>query len=144
MEEAKLCNNVCQIKVPKGLQELMSDISREVLRAQPKNVYSFIANYLHALLEVRDNIYIADEVCNDIVESSYQPKAIEEFRNSLIKEDSIENKEIMEIFSQSSTDDNVSSTSLAGSYVTLPRHTPYSAHQDTLSSISERNRRLGE
>lgn len=36
-------------KVPDGLKELMSDISREVLRDQPENIYEFIADYLEEM-----------------------------------------------------------------------------------------------
>lgn len=45
--------------IPDGLRELMSDISREVLRSQPKDVYSFIADYLDALMITRENARVA-------------------------------------------------------------------------------------
>lgn len=41
--------------VPDGLRELMSDISREVIRTQPENVYTYIADYLDALMITREN-----------------------------------------------------------------------------------------
>lgn len=41
--------------VPDGLRELMSDISREVLRSQPTQLYTFIADYLDALMITREN-----------------------------------------------------------------------------------------
>ncbi|XP_046382478.1 uncharacterized protein LOC124153394 isoform X2 [Ischnura elegans] len=40
--------------IPAGLKELMVDISREVLRAQPVHLCLFIANYLDALIDARD------------------------------------------------------------------------------------------
>lgn len=42
------------VKLPDGLKELLSDISREVLRDQPENPYEYIANYLEAMLVVRE------------------------------------------------------------------------------------------
>lgn len=41
-------------KRPDGLTELLSDISREVLRAQPECVYTFVADYLEAMLVTRE------------------------------------------------------------------------------------------
>ncbi|CAF4829114.1 unnamed protein product [Pieris macdunnoughi] len=182
-----LNENLCQISLPEGLEELMSDITREVLRAQPQNVYSFIANYLGALLEVRNNISIAAQICNNINESCYQPELVEELRNiGLIDEDVDKTADIikeyletdkvketnlfLQILRKTSIQESqlaaiqsavqrafrknrlsqpkinsckkntaceiASSTSLAGSYVALPRHVPYSAH-DNLSIISE-------
>lgn len=40
---------------PNGLRELMSDISREVLREQPKNINLFIADYLDAMIITREH-----------------------------------------------------------------------------------------
>lgn len=45
--------------VPNGLRELLSDISREVLRSQPEDTYTFIADYLDALLITRENARVA-------------------------------------------------------------------------------------
>lgn len=42
------------VKIPNGLNELMSDIGREVLREQPTEIYAFIANYLESMLVVRE------------------------------------------------------------------------------------------
>ncbi|XP_075979881.1 uncharacterized protein LOC142979024 [Anticarsia gemmatalis] len=60
------CANV--FTVPEGLKELMSDITREVLRAQPKRLLDFIANYLSALLITREHgimaVKILDELCD--------------------------------------------------------------------------------
>lgn len=42
------------VKMPDGLKELLSDISREVLRSQPDDPYDFIANYLETLMVVRE------------------------------------------------------------------------------------------
>lgn len=43
------------IKVPDGLKPLMSDISREVLREQPENIYEFIADYLEEMELAREH-----------------------------------------------------------------------------------------
>ncbi|CAH0687628.1 unnamed protein product [Spodoptera exigua] len=60
------CSNV--FSVPEGLKELMSDITREVLRWQPANLLDFIANYLAALLITREHgvmaVKILDELCD--------------------------------------------------------------------------------
>ncbi|EFA12374.1 hypothetical protein TcasGA2_TC002080 [Tribolium castaneum] len=45
--------------VPDGLRELLSDISREVLRSEPEDIYTFIADYLDALLITRENARIS-------------------------------------------------------------------------------------
>ena len=42
------------VPVPFGLKELLDDISREVLREQPDQIYEFIADYLDALLLIRE------------------------------------------------------------------------------------------
>lgn len=56
--------------VPDGLKELMSDISREVLRTQPTNIYCFIADYLDALIITRENARVASRLVQHIVEIS--------------------------------------------------------------------------
>lgn len=43
------------IKVPDGLKQLMTDISREVLREQPENIYEFIADYLEEMELAREH-----------------------------------------------------------------------------------------
>lgn len=48
-------NNESQpVHIPNGLKELMSDIGREVLREQPPDIYTFVADYLESLLVVRE------------------------------------------------------------------------------------------
>ncbi|XP_048507252.1 sperm surface protein Sp17-like [Athalia rosae] len=54
-------------RLPEGLRELCSDISREVLRAQPEEIYSFIADYIDALLITRENAKVAVRVVNNIL-----------------------------------------------------------------------------
>ncbi|XP_076647147.1 uncharacterized protein LOC143355864 [Halictus rubicundus] len=54
-------------KVPEGLRELCADISREVLRAQPENLYGFIAEYVDTLLITRENTKVAVKVVNNIL-----------------------------------------------------------------------------
>ncbi|GBP02330.1 hypothetical protein EVAR_72239_1, partial [Eumeta japonica] len=58
------CSNV--FFVPEGLKELMSDISREVLREQPARICEFIANYLSALLITRDHGVLAVKILEDL------------------------------------------------------------------------------
>lgn len=47
------------MKMPQGLQEIMADISREVLRRQPIDVciYKLIADYLNAMLKTREEAF---------------------------------------------------------------------------------------
>ncbi|XP_022824352.1 uncharacterized protein LOC111354933 [Spodoptera litura] len=56
----------CKIALPNGLRELMSDISREVLRYQPRDLYKFITDYLAAMLVTRDNLSVAGQICEDL------------------------------------------------------------------------------
>ncbi|KAL6257062.1 hypothetical protein P5V15_011997 [Pogonomyrmex californicus] len=57
-------------KVPEGLRELCTDIAREVLRSQPRNIYCFIADYVEALLITRENTKVAVKVVNNILSES--------------------------------------------------------------------------
>ncbi|XP_030761977.1 uncharacterized protein LOC115886813 [Sitophilus oryzae] len=54
--------------IPEGLKELMSDISREVLRSQPENIYMFIADYLDALMITRENARVAARLVESLTE----------------------------------------------------------------------------
>ncbi|KYM96237.1 PREDICTED: uncharacterized protein LOC108779634 [Cyphomyrmex costatus] len=54
-------------KVPEGLRELCTDITREVLRSQPRNIYCFVADYVEALLITRENAKVAVKVVNNIL-----------------------------------------------------------------------------
>lgn len=47
------------MKMPQGLQEIMADISREVLRRQPMDfcIYKFIADYLNGMLQTREEAF---------------------------------------------------------------------------------------
>ncbi|CAH1115454.1 unnamed protein product [Psylliodes chrysocephalus] len=58
----------CIYIIPDGLKELMSDISREVLRTQPQNMYAFIADYLEALLLTRENARVAARLIQSVTE----------------------------------------------------------------------------
>nr|XP_021191235.2 uncharacterized protein LOC110376912 isoform X1 [Helicoverpa armigera] len=58
------CSNV--FTVPEGLKELMSDITREVLRWQPAKLLDFIANYLSALLITREHGIMAVKILDDL------------------------------------------------------------------------------
>lgn len=57
-------------KIPKGLQDLMADISREVLRNQPTKINNFIAEYLEAMLITRENIFVGQHVVDYVIDSS--------------------------------------------------------------------------
>ncbi|XP_028166459.1 uncharacterized protein LOC114357159 [Ostrinia furnacalis] len=70
----------CRLALPEGLQDLMSDISREVLRAQPSNLCQFIADYLSALLVARENLTIAAKLCTDVCAGSCYPELEDELR----------------------------------------------------------------
>ncbi|XP_022910721.2 uncharacterized protein [Onthophagus taurus] len=54
--------------IPEGLRELMSDISREVLRSQPEHFYEFIADYLDALMITRENARVAARLVDSIIQ----------------------------------------------------------------------------
>ncbi|CAH0399330.1 unnamed protein product [Chilo suppressalis] len=58
------CSNV--FSIPEGLKELMCDISREVLREQPENIFDFIANYLSVLLITREHGVLAMKILEDL------------------------------------------------------------------------------
>ncbi|XP_063627005.1 uncharacterized protein LOC134798557 [Cydia splendana] len=58
------CANV--FTVPEGLKELMADITREVLRAQPDKIFDFIANYLSALIITREHGIMAVKILDDL------------------------------------------------------------------------------
>ncbi|KAJ6635054.1 Abnormal spindle-like microcephaly-associated protein like [Pseudolycoriella hygida] len=57
-------------KVPDGLKELMSDISREVLREQPENIYEFIADYLEEMEITREHKGISENVLDMVIDES--------------------------------------------------------------------------
>ncbi|XP_050350397.1 uncharacterized protein LOC126773487 [Nymphalis io] len=58
------CANV--FSVPEGLKELMSDVTREVLREQPQKIYDFISNYLSVLLITREHGIMAVKILDDL------------------------------------------------------------------------------
>uniref|UniRef100_A0A170UZ49 Sperm surface protein sp17-like protein isoform x2 n=1 Tax=Triatoma infestans TaxID=30076 RepID=A0A170UZ49_TRIIF len=53
--------------IPEGLYELMADITREVLRSQPQNLYKFIYNYLDAQIKTRVLTIEAMKILNEII-----------------------------------------------------------------------------
>uniref|UniRef100_A0A2A4K6J1 RIIa domain-containing protein n=1 Tax=Heliothis virescens TaxID=7102 RepID=A0A2A4K6J1_HELVI len=79
----------CKLALPHGLKELMSDISREVLRYQPRNLYQFIADYLSALLITRENLSIASHICSDVAQCSCEPELQYELSKIGVDEDDI-------------------------------------------------------
>ncbi|XP_008484882.1 uncharacterized protein LOC103521549, partial [Diaphorina citri] len=56
--------------VPPGLNELVSDITREVLRHQPDNLYKFIAEYLESLLRIRNAMNVGVKFRAQVIEES--------------------------------------------------------------------------
>ncbi|KAF7399755.1 hypothetical protein HZH68_008347 [Vespula germanica] len=58
-------------KVPEGLRELCTDITREVLRSQPKEMYSFIADYIDLLLITRENAKVAVKIITNILKGTH-------------------------------------------------------------------------
>uniref|UniRef100_A0A182K3T2 RIIa domain-containing protein n=1 Tax=Anopheles christyi TaxID=43041 RepID=A0A182K3T2_9DIPT len=58
------------IPVPEGLEELLQDISREVLRSQPPNVISFLADYLEEKLARRENRRVAEKIVDNVLDIS--------------------------------------------------------------------------
>lgn len=60
------------LSVPNGLQDLMADIAREVLRYQPGNIECFIADYLESMVLTRELMFVADKTIQDILVNSIQ------------------------------------------------------------------------
>ncbi|KAF7396725.1 hypothetical protein HZH66_007587 [Vespula vulgaris] len=58
-------------KVPEGLRELCTDITREVLRSQPREMYSFIADYIDLLLITRENAKVAVKIITNILKGTH-------------------------------------------------------------------------
>ncbi|KAF9419899.1 hypothetical protein HW555_003732 [Spodoptera exigua] len=80
----------CQIGLPNGLRELMSDISREVLRYQPRDLYKFITDYLAAMLVTRENLSIAGHICENLSNCRCELQLETELRQIGVFEDDIE------------------------------------------------------
>jgi cAMP-dependent protein kinase regulator len=51
--------NPDQFTVPAAFPEILKDLNREVLRAQPKDIYQFCANYFHKKLSEQRSKLIA-------------------------------------------------------------------------------------
>ncbi|XP_064072923.1 uncharacterized protein LOC113398740 [Vanessa tameamea] len=96
----------CKLSLPEGLKDLLSDISREVLRAQPQNVYQFVAKYLEALLEVRDVLSIACHVCDDTCECACDPELHSELKAIRLDEDDLDEEIIGPIFKNESVNES--------------------------------------
>ncbi|XP_040158025.1 uncharacterized protein LOC120897316 [Anopheles arabiensis] len=58
------------IPIPPELEELMQDISREVLRSQPPNVITFLADYLEEKLARRENRRVAEKIVDNVLDIS--------------------------------------------------------------------------
>ena len=43
-----------KLRVPRGFQNLLEGLAREVLRSQPEDVYAFAAVYFENLMKVRE------------------------------------------------------------------------------------------
>ncbi len=44
------------VKVPAGFQELLKDLSREVIRSQPDDIHQFCANFFQTRLNDRERL----------------------------------------------------------------------------------------
>ncbi|XP_061719489.1 uncharacterized protein LOC133526769 isoform X1 [Cydia pomonella] len=80
----------CRLALPEGLKDLMADISREVLRAQPENLYQFIADYLSSLLVAREHLFIAARVCDDVCTNTCCADLEDELRTLLLSEEDVQ------------------------------------------------------
>ncbi|XP_047995926.1 uncharacterized protein LOC125233834 isoform X2 [Leguminivora glycinivorella] len=91
----------CRLAMPEGLKDLMADISREVLRAQPENLYQFIADYLSSLLVAREHLFVAARVCDDVCTNTCCADLEAELRALSLSEEDLETslKIISEYFS---------------------------------------------
>ncbi|XP_055611888.1 abnormal spindle-like microcephaly-associated protein homolog [Uranotaenia lowii] len=58
------------IPVSEEIKELMYEISREVLREQPRNVIVFLADYLESKLLRRENMAMAQKVVDTVLDTS--------------------------------------------------------------------------
>ncbi|XP_053611383.1 uncharacterized protein LOC128675756 [Plodia interpunctella] len=87
----------CKLALPNGLKELMSDISREVLRAQPPHLYEFIEKYLAALLVTRENLSVASRLCQEVCDHTCHPELEDELKNIfLVDEDAAKAKKLIQ------------------------------------------------
>nr|XP_026493411.1 uncharacterized protein LOC113398740 [Vanessa tameamea] len=100
----------CKLSLPEGLKDLLSDVSREVLRAQPQNVYQFVAKYLEALLEVRDVLSIACHICDGTCECARDPELHSELKAIRLDEDDLD--EAVEIIGPIFKNESVNESSL--------------------------------
>ncbi|XP_063368223.1 uncharacterized protein LOC134656597 [Cydia amplana] len=80
----------CRLALPEGLKDLMADISREVLRAQPENLYQFIADYLSSLLVAREHLFIAARVCDDVCTNTCCADLGDELRALSLSEEDVQ------------------------------------------------------
>ncbi|KAL4717285.1 hypothetical protein ACJJTC_017172 [Scirpophaga incertulas] len=102
------CANV--FSIPEGLKELMADISREVLRAQPTQIYDFIANYLSALMLTREHGVLATKLLQDLCDC--KPTVSEHLMQLGIEEEQAQTiaqviKEEVEVFESDEGKDTV-------------------------------------
>ncbi|KPJ14479.1 hypothetical protein RR48_13550 [Papilio machaon] len=80
----------CKLALPEGLRDLMCDISREVLRARPQNLYQFIADYLSAMLVARETLTIAGHVCKGVCNCGCEPELDDELGNIGLTQEEVE------------------------------------------------------
>ncbi|XP_052863316.1 abnormal spindle-like microcephaly-associated protein homolog [Anopheles cruzii] len=60
------------VPIPEDLRGLMEDMSREVLRSQPRNVIHFLADYLEEKLVQRENRRLAERVVDNVLDHSVE------------------------------------------------------------------------
>lgn len=66
------------LKIPSGLQELMRNITKEVIKMQPKNMEAFIADYLETILKSRESRNVVQGTIDDVLNASLYLKEIQE------------------------------------------------------------------
>uniref|UniRef100_F6TXH2 RIIa domain-containing protein n=1 Tax=Ciona intestinalis TaxID=7719 RepID=F6TXH2_CIOIN len=73
-EEMSVRYGAVKLQVPTGFKQLLENLSREILREQPKNIPSFAAAYFNRLLERREQGFADGYLVSErIVESESAP-----------------------------------------------------------------------
>lgn len=55
------------LPVPNGLPDLLSNMTKQILKYQPANEVRFLANYLETLLKIQESVIIAQDTLRDII-----------------------------------------------------------------------------
>ena len=59
------------VPIPKELPEIMSDLTKQILKFQPKNIEEFLANYLESLVSARELFQMAEYTIKNIINYSF-------------------------------------------------------------------------